>query len=199
MLMVLMSLPLTSAYPRPPNPVRLEFDEKPIIKSGLNLGETVTTLESVGVTEDFLLNLTGRSAFMYPKTEGSADLLKATLHSAFQQIGIRLPLEDSAPEIGIISASKLAKAVRSGAVRSYLPQRTKLYTIGPSLSTLPSQWLLQPIWQTGGLVTFSPTFILRSPERFGDIMRTIRASTSWAAYILPSLVEWASLSWTESA
>lgn len=197
MAMVLISMPLTSDPPPPlPNPVRPDFDESDA-KPELSSAGSTAVLDTYGLTKDFLLDLEGRSTLMYPSPEGSIDFLKATLRSAFKQIGVSPPPQDAAPEVVIIFTSKLAKAVRSMSVCEALPRRTRFYAVGPTMSLLPSQWTLRPIWQTGGLVTFSPTSILRSPEKFGDIMKTIRASPSWAAYVLPAVIEWANLSWSQ--
>lgn len=198
--MVLISLPLTSDPPPSlPNPARPDFDDEAYAKPDMELDERVALLDSVGLTRGFLLGLKGRTVSIYPAQEGTTDVLKATIKSAFQAVGAYPPTEDAAPDVIILFNAKLVKALRSQSLRSYLPRRTRIYVAGPSMSLYPSQWHLRAIWQTGALVTFSPTFILRSPERFGEIMKIIRASRSWAAYILPSVIEWASLSWAEPA
>ena len=197
--LLLVSIPLTfNVSPQLPNPVRPDLNNELNTESEFSEGETISLLDSFGVGRDFLLGLEGKVAIMYPRAEGSVDYLNATLSSAFIQIGVA-PLSKGHPDTFVIFNAKLANCLRSTRLRDLLSRRTKLYTVGPTMSTLPSQWSLRLVWQTGGLVTFSPTFILRSPERFGEIMKLIRASDTWAAYVLPSVIEWASLSLAQPA
>ncbi|CAD6588444.1 MAG: hypothetical protein TREMPRED_005059 [Tremellales sp. Tagirdzhanova-0007] len=178
--LLLVSIPLTfNVSPQLPNPVRPDLNNELNTESEFSEGETISLLDSFGVGRDFLLGLEGKVAIMYPRAEGSVDYLNATLSSAFIQIGVA-PLSKGHPDTFVIFNAKLANCLRSTRLRDLLSRRTKLYT-------------------TGGLVTFSPTFILRSPERFGEIMKLIRASDTWAAYVLPSVIEWASLSLAQPA
>jgi hypothetical protein len=98
-----------------------------------------------------------------------------------------------------ISNHKLVSHLRSSNLRDNIPRRTTIMSVGPTLALLPSQWRARKIWVSGGLVTFSPTFILRSSEKFGEIMKMIRTSHNWAAYVIPSVIEWAEMSWAETA
>ena len=199
LILLLIAYPLSSnPPPQLPDPVRPDSaplrDIKPVVPPPTST--SMPLLETFGVTADFLAGLEGKTALIYPGHEGLTDRLHAYLHTAFREVKA-LPADS--PDILVVFNQKLTKVLRSSTVRATLPRRTRIYALGPSHDLLPSQWRLRPIWQTGGLVTFSPTFILRSPTRFTEIMKVIRMSDTWGAYVLPSVIEWANLSWKEPA
>ena len=89
--------------------------------------------------------------------------------------------------------------MRSSSVGRCVTGRTRLFSMGPDFGIPVQQWGLQEIWKTGGLVTFSPTLILRSPHQFADIMEHIRATPGWAAYVVPTTMLWCEESWALQA
>ena len=146
--------------------------------------------------------LSGCSAITYPGHERdiNTDHLLSFVEHEFKEFGV-VPPHDSQPLAHIWFANqKMAKAVRSGTLATWAMRNTKFFSVGPAFHLAPSQWRLREIWISGGLVTFSPTFILRSPEKFAEIMGMIKdAPTSWGAYIVPQVVQWIAASWQNPA
>jgi len=196
-----LALPLESGsipVPRLPNPVRPNFgetvDEKPAI-----LPSEMSVLDSYGLDYAFMSSLRNRSAVKFTGSEGPMDALHDSVIDGFKIAGV-VPVEGTNPPDNLLVANqKFANTLRSSTVRGVLSRRTAIYAFGPNLQLYPSQWTRRKIWQKGGLVTFSPTFILRSPDKFVEIMKTIRSVDSWAAYVLPSVIEWCHTSWSEPA
>lgn len=193
------ALPLGSGSittPCLPNPVRPDFSE-PLDQKPMVTPPEMSLLESYGFDHDFMSSMRNRTAIKYPGAEGPADVLDEVITQRLKTAGVQ-PTADL-PENLFVLNQKFGKALRSSTVRSVLSRRTAIYAFGPSLQLHPNQWKRQRIWQRGGLVTFSPTFILRSPEKFSEIMKTIRTVDTWAAYVLPSVIEWCHTSWSEPA
>ena len=199
-------LPLGSGSknaPRLPNPVRPNLGEPalydPVDQKPNVLPQTTSLLDSYGLAHDFLATLRNRTVYKYPGSEGPIDVLHDSVVEGFKMAGVRAIEGADLPENMLVTNQKFTKTLRSSTVRAILSRRTPIYAFGPSLQLYPEQWTRQKIWQTGGLVTFSPTFILRSPDKFAEIMTTIRTVDTWAAYMLPSVIEWCHGSWSEPA
>lgn len=179
-----------------PNPVRPNFEDE--IKPAPADHTPRETLEAYGMSKHVLEGLSNRPAqyrFSHDR-KTPLGVLQHKVHTGFKAYGV-LPAHENKSDAIIIENARAFSSIRSTTVTSVLPRRTAIMTIGPTLSLLPRQWHLRTIWQTGGLVTFSPTFILRSPEKFAEIVKLIRSAPNWAAYIVPAVLEWASMSWDE--
>jgi hypothetical protein len=131
-----------------------------------------------------------------PTSDGPTDALHDSVIAAFKKHGARAA-NVQGTEVILVANHKRAKMLRSYFAREAITRRIAFYAFGPDLNLFPSQWTATRIWHSGGVVTFSPTFILRSPEKFAQIMDMIRPAPNWAAYIVPSVVEWCDRSWTE--
>ncbi|ORX39150.1 hypothetical protein BD324DRAFT_313400 [Kockovaella imperatae] len=191
-----LQIPLTSvAPPELPNPVRANMimDTKPVLPAVLH---PASLLASYGISDEFLGQYRNRTVLKYPGGESRRDLVDSQLVAAFKRCDISGIKPNTLPSFVILLNQKFGKTIRSGSLRDAVPRETDLYVVGPSLSLYPSQYGLRRVWQTGGLITFSPTFILHSPEKFAAIMSLIRISGTWAAYVLPSIIEWCQQSWT---
>lgn len=198
---LLVALPLDSdPLPLMPNPVRPILTLSSPIKRAEPLEGPLSLLDAYGISTDFLSSLRSKIAiFRYSHPVGPLDRLYSAVIDGFKVTGVKglAPTNTVPPHFLILSNARLGGAIRSGTLREAVQRRTSVMVLGPSLSLLPCQWRLRPVWKSGGLVTFSPTFILRSPDRFVEIMKTIRVSPNWAAYIIPGIVEWAEASWKE--
>jgi hypothetical protein len=205
MAVFLVALPLTGLTPLLPNPAQpfsvSDLNRKPEIAQGL----ACSLLDSYGVTAGLLASMRGRKCnARNPIPAGSrvwspiSDLYRL-FTEALKMNGVQPLIGGDMPDFLIVWNSNLANAMTSSTTAAVLPRRTVIMSIGPALDLPPSQWALQRIWEKGGLVTFSPTFILRSPDKFADIMKMIRCSEHWGAYIIPAVIEWASVSWREIA
>ncbi|KLT45233.1 hypothetical protein CC85DRAFT_290426 [Cutaneotrichosporon oleaginosum] len=90
------------------------------------------------------------------------------------------------PETVLVLNGFFQSATMSRLFRRTLTKKTQYMSIGADLNSLISRWALRPIWKTGGLVTFSPTFFLFQHDRLNDIMKVVRSAPNWAAYIVPT-------------
>lgn len=194
--LVVVRLPLTSDPPPSlPNPVRpdlSDIDIKP--RSDMNLDQ-VHVLASYGLFPRYFATLTGRPAVSYPVRENDCDAFDIQLVREFQNQGV-LPYDPQVrPDYILFKNGHMGRAIRSSTTRHTVNRRTQFSTVGPALHLAPSQWGLTEIWKTGGLVTFSPTFILRNPDKFSGIMTNIRTAPNWAAYVIPEVVQWLETSW----
>lgn len=196
MALLVIALPLDSNLPPTlPNPVRPDMSSEDVKPKTEMAIDSMHILASYGLTPQFCASLSGRPAIAYPGKEGQHELLHQYIEHEFTNQGV-LPYNDKVlPECVIIKNDKMARAVRSSFLSNTVNRRTQYFAIGPSLHLAPSQWTLTEIWKTGGLVTFSPTFILRNPEKFGEIMGNIRMAPNWAAYVIPEVVQWVDNSW----
>jgi hypothetical protein len=201
---LLVALPLNGPLPLLPNPIRPDHIFDMEVKPHISVAKTL--IDSYGVTPEFLSNSSGRSCQLRPFPTSGKRLDPPTSLQALHDLFIAalkaynvLPNDDGNPELYIVWNANFSVVLSSGTVARQLPRRTVIMTIGPALQLHPNQWTLRPIWTTGGLVTFTPTFILRSPEKFTEIMKMIRCSDNWGAYVIPAVITWASTSWTEPA
>lgn len=195
--LIVLALPLTSGPPPTlPNPVRpdtmvmTDFKPKMDMISGPD-----HILATYGLSPQYFSALTGRRAITYPSCENECDALHRRIDKEFLLQNV-LPHDDRAtPEHVLFKNNKMARAVKSSTVKSTANRRTQYFAVGPAMHLAPSQWGLTEIWKTGGLVTFSPTMILRHPDKFHEIMNNIRVAPNWAAYVIPEVVQWVAASW----
>jgi hypothetical protein len=188
----LVEMPLVSTQPTPklPNPLRPLEAPLPSPEPHTAREETLSILETYGITPDFLGGLRGKVVAKYPPFDSPIDYCRNTLVSALKTSGSVAGPEGATKDVLILMNHKFAKSVRHAILRAAVSAHTELYTVGPSLRLPPSEWRLKRIWARGGIVTFSPTFILQSPSEFEGIMATLRTSDSWFAYVTPSTAEW---------
>jgi len=196
LLALLLSLPLDSASPPlPPNPVR------PAETSGLPLRRAITRgpidpIASYGVSADRLAEYRDRMIDFIPAAAGVelSDLL-STVRDEAVVAGVSIARECDKPDVIYIENGRLDAAVSALSERDAWSAKASIVALGPSLNLLPSQWRETQVWKAGALVTFSPSFILSSPNDFHTAMRSIRNTPSCAAYILPAVIEWFNVSW----
>ena len=187
-----LALPLTSVpTPRLPNPVRPSAELLPA-PTPPSFPLNVPALQSYGIDHAFLSTLSGQRVMKYPGEDGPTDQLHATLVSSLKQHNA---IPASEVDTLLVMNHRFMRSLKSSSIKANITRRTAFYAFGPSLQLYPSQWNLTRIWQKGGLVTFSPTFILRNPDTFNDIMEMIRSVDTWAAYVIPGVVEWCKDSW----
>ena len=199
--LVLLALPVgvSSMAPRLPSPVKPLIDPTPPNPIVPFISTPATLLDSFGISQDFLGGLRGKPILKLPGPEGATDALHTALVSGFRENGA-LPSSNGMADVVVIGNAKLLRSLAKVELKNALLRRgTQVYAVGPSLALHPKQWTLRPIWQSGALVTFSPTLVLRSPAKFVEIMSMVRSSESWGAYVLPSVVEWVVGSWQEKA
>lgn len=192
-----LALPLTSAPPPDlPNPVRPDALIMTNLKPNIDMISGPDHMfASYGLSPQYFAALTGRRAIIYPPVENECDSLHRRIDKEFSFQNV-LPHDDRAtPEHVLFKSNKMSRAVKSSTIRSTANRRTQYFAVGPAMHLAPSQWGLTEIWKTGGLVTFSPTMILRHPQKFNDIMNIIRMAPNWAAYIIPEVVQWVEASW----
>jgi hypothetical protein len=199
MALLVISLALTSERPPTlPNPLRPNFTViQPEIKVPVDANGQATLLESYGFTESYLNGFAHKAVQKYPESDGHFDLLYNSIMKQFKAKDVR-PIEPNKhPDQIVFANARLGRSVRSSTLRAACIRRTKFHLAGPSLQLPPSLWTAREVWSTGGLVTFSPTFILRKPDKFAEIMQMIACTTNWAAYITPQVMLWAEASWRE--
>jgi hypothetical protein len=195
MALLVLAIPLdTVPPPSLPNPVRpdLDADED---KKPSTLTYPTHCFASYGLTPEYFHSLRRTRSVRYPGQEGHYDVLHHLIEHEFSVNEVIPHDEYHVPENVLIMNNKFTRAVKSSTLDKTINRRTKYFAAGPALHLLPSQWKLREIWTTGGLVTFSPTFVLRSPEKVAEIMSMIRIAPNWAAYVTPQLVQWVHASW----
>ncbi|OCF39558.1 hypothetical protein I317_06620 [Kwoniella heveanensis CBS 569] len=67
--------------------------------------------------------------------------------------------------------------------------------VSASDTPLAHNLTLKPVDTTGGLVSFSPTLILRYPSRLNRMRKLILGNPDWGAYVLPAVVKFLNDSW----
>lgn len=196
MALLVLSIPLDSNPPPTlPNPVQPDVDVKDEKPRSIKTAYPVHILASYDLTPEFFYNLKGTRTIQYPGQLGHYDILSEFIAHEYQEQGV-VGHSDQHPSDNVVFAnSKYTRSVKSATLQATVGRRTRFYAAGPALHLLPSQWGLTEIWSTGGLVTFSPTFVLRSPAKFAEIMKMIRVAPNWAAYVTPQLVQWVHTSW----
>ncbi|WVW79501.1 hypothetical protein I302_101470 [Kwoniella bestiolae CBS 10118] len=73
------------------------------------------------------------------------------------------------------------------------PATTPIQTVKDSV---PVNFSLNAIDGDGGLVTFSPQLILRSPGTFINVMKFCMTHPHWAAYLTPAAMEFINIGWS---
>ncbi|WWD21222.1 hypothetical protein CI109_105706 [Kwoniella shandongensis] len=114
------------------------------------------------------------------------------------QIGIASPPMPSAPVIPqSLPRDPRLRLQQTSASASPTNANAALPTPTSATTPLPSHLatISKPVESQGGLVTFSPSLILRNPEALAQIMTVIQSSNSWGAYVIPSVIELAGKSW----
>lgn len=159
----------------------------------------VSIMESYGLADDSPIPLRDRSVLIYPGRDGPLDTLYAAVTTFCTEHGLRGAGDGRPAEVALFNSGKMSRVVRSTSIRQNLARRARFVGFGPKLDLYPNQWRATEVWQRGGLVTFSPTFILRSPERFAAITKIIRAADTWAAYVVPEVLKWCDDSWKQPA
>jgi len=194
--LLVLAIPLDT-FPPPmiPNPVRPDID----VEEDKKVPNTVVTpthlFASYGLSPEYFRSLRQTRAVRYPGQEGHYDVLHFLVEHEFSVNDVIPYDEFHAPENVLFMNNKFNRAVKSSTLDKTVNRRTRYFSTGSALHLLPSQWKLREIWSTGGLVTFSPTFILRSPEKVAEIMSMIRIAPNWAAYVTPQVVQWVNASW----
>lgn len=196
----LVSLPLNSATPNPlPNPITASWTtaaepSASVSTLTMSTGEVSATY---GVNEDLLQTWARRIVSVLSPLNRPYDILQIELWTRLIKNKCVLGENKDIPDVVLIANSNVDYRWRiapSKITRS-LRRQTKFYTYGPSLRLPPCFWGMRPVWQTGGLVTFSPMFILQCPDKFDQAMEMIRTSPNWAAYIVPSALEYMERTW----
>ncbi|KAL7421226.1 hypothetical protein Q5752_004111 [Cryptotrichosporon argae] len=177
------------------DPGRPNLSVKQLMQTALDITPD-SVLSSYAIPPKFFEGLRGKTAVLLP--EGS-DELYAAIIAAFKSYDVVPYAPGSVPNAVVIMNSYIPQAVRKSLVRPNFQRRTRFYSLGADLRLLPAHWTFRPIWTTGGLVTFSPTFILRSPDKLAEVMDLLRPVPNWGTYIIPSVVEWAEASWENHA
>lgn len=165
------------------------------------LADPLPLLTAYGVTP-YLAQYAGKNVRYCPDgPERHSDIMEA-VREGFQNAKAKSfsgPADLLVAENTWLAIAKIPKT-KSGT----LPSNMKVLAVGPSLSLLPHQWQARPLWEFGGLVTFSPTLILQHPKMFQDIMDGINlyrdkrigdTHRGWAAYLAPPAVEFIDDSW----
>jgi hypothetical protein len=194
--LLVLAIPLDT-FPAPilPNPVQPDlYIEEDQTKPNTSITQT-HLFASYGLTPEYFRSLRQTRAIRYPGQEGHYDVLYHLIEHEFS-VNEVIPNDLShAPENVLFMNHKFTRAVKSSTLTQSVNRRTRYFSAGPALHLLPSQWNLREIWATGGLVTFSPTFVLRHPEKVAEIMSMVRIAPNWAAYVTPQLVQWVNASW----
>lgn len=194
--LLVMALPLDS-YPPPmlPNPVRPDLHIEEDKMKPNTFSNPMHLFASYGLTPESFRSLHHTRAVKYPGLQGHYDVMHYWIEHEFSVNDVIPYDEQHAPENVWFMNNKFTRAVKSSTLDKTVNRRTRYFSAGPALHLLPSQWKLREIWTTGGLFTFSPTFVLRHPEKVAEIMSMVRIAPNWAAYIIPQVVKWANASW----
>lgn len=195
---IIISAPLVGRpIPQLPNPVQPDFvtgeraldspDPPPI--SGAR-----TVAESYGFNQVAERNLSGKTVIILPKDASMTSVYAQVVNQCVKS-GVHAPPKNGEPKVLVIFNGYWLAVAQSGTLQRSLDRPVRFYAMGPDLQSPISSWTCKPIWETGGLVTFSPTFILRQPTKFQEIMEMIRETPNWAAYITPSSILWFEQSW----
>lgn len=199
---VLIEVPYeANPLPQLPNPVRPDFafeDLQSLRVPPVHVPSALNVPDSYCFPQLAESKLRGRTMHILPKvaneTAFHSDLVKQC-----KAIGVQAPQPGQDPEFVMVVDGMWTATVRTANFQRLIERRTKFYSLGPDLESPVASWTCQPIWQTGGLITFSPTLILRQPEKFLQIMASIRNTPNWAAYIAPTTVLWIEDSWEIAA
>jgi hypothetical protein len=159
-------------------------------------------IDTYGLSLDTLAEYKSKVVHFISAQEGvELDSLLSTIREGVEleeRLGSEVAKSTTAGEIAdtiFMENGRLTAAVRALNKANAWRTNSVIMTVGPTLSLLPSQWKARPIWARGALVTFSPTFLLSSPELVADVMRAIRPASHCTAYIIPSVIEWVNISW----
>jgi hypothetical protein len=182
---LLLSLPLDSkAPPVLTNPVDIRSEPVPVVYK--QLSGPIDLLSSYAIDHKLLAFLSEQSVQYYP--ECRSEFLDS-IRNLFETAGVLTNPEK--PEILVIERVRLPYACLP--MNGYgLSRDLAVLAVGPSLSLLPSQWKVQTMWNEDGLVTFSPSLLLRQSDAIANIVRVLasRPSANWATYVIPSVIEW---------
>lgn len=188
---IVVNIPLQGhAIPTLPNPVRPDFLTGEQADQGRPPQDPMNIAESYGFTRATVE--VGDTVMLYPPNDFG--LYPHAVEQA-KRLSLSPPKQPNGPHWMILLNNYWLKSTRSQSVATYLSRSTRIFAMGPDFDIPISQWGLREIWKKGGLVTFSPTLLLREPQRFAEIMEVIRVTPGWAAYIPPSTVLWCEESW----
>lgn len=195
---IVLSIPVDGKpVPMLPNPVHPDFVSGDAPEMPPNAPpKPMIVAESYGFDSTMANSMSGGGVAIYPSHKTK---LWTDVRDQFMKYGLEPPPQGTPPATYVVLNSRWAEATASTSVTPCLSRRTQIYGYGPDLHLPAPQWRMKEMWKTGGLVTFSPTLILRSPDRFVEIMDIIRETPGWAAYIVPTTILWAQDSWGRSA
>lgn len=182
---VLIEVPLTPAVALPdlPNPVRPFLAKQPT--PPLPNGPAPNTVASYGFDDEAVSRMKPNAAlYVLPATYMLCNIYGEVVKQA-ERSKLKAPPPDVSPDVLLILNGAFHTVLRSGTFRRSLDRSTRYYSLGHDLMSMSPRWHLRPIWETGGLVTFSPSFLLGNFDIFTSIMKVIRTAPNWAAYIIP--------------
>lgn len=182
---VLLQVPLTPTVELPdlPNPVR-PFAKK---QATPPVSDTPAhnTVASYGFDDEAVSRMKRNAAlYVLPATYLLCNIYGEVVQQA-ERSKLQAPQRDVSPDVLLILNGAFQAVLRSGTFRRSLDRSTRYYSLGHDLMSMRPQWQLRPVWETGGLVTFSPSFLLGNFDIFTSIMKIIRTAPNWAAYIIP--------------
>lgn len=187
---LLLQVPLvpTTTVPDLPNPMR-PFSTRETSVPPLVPRDAPNSAASYGLDDEAAAQMAahGGALCILPGAQGKCALYNEVVQTAQKwQISAELKL----PKNIIVLNGAFTMTAASSAFRNTLDRPTRIYSLGHDLMSLTTRWHMRPIWERGGLVTFSPSFLLFNYDRLGPIMRIIRTDPNWAAYIHPSTMIW---------
>jgi len=193
-------MPLDSRPPPMlPNPIRPFVLLSHATDTPPSSPKPVSITDSYGLDDNSPIPLKDRYVLIYPGRDGPLDTLYAAITSFCEGHGLRAAVDGRSAEVALLNSGKMSRVVRSTSIRQNLARRARFVSFGPNMDLYPSQWRATEVWHRGGLITFSPTFILRLPERFAAIMNIVRLADTWEAYVVPEVLRWCDESWKQPA
>ncbi|KAK6906162.1 hypothetical protein I203_100146 [Kwoniella mangroviensis CBS 8507] len=123
-----------------------------------------------------------RSSAFVPRTANQNQQNANHQNQSLNGASVRSPIVDQSPTLSNITQSALPTPATTPI------QGTK--------DSAPINFPLNPIDGQGGLVTFSPQLILRSPGKFVNVMKFCMTNPHWAAYFTPAAMEFINSGWS---
>lgn len=193
-LVLVLSIPIHArSCPPLPNPIRPDFATGETVprKPSILPAQPHNLADSYGLSSDSLSKLKGSIQMLPPMKN---DLFRDTVANVMK-VNLRPPQGPEAATNILLFNSHMPQLVRSGWVAKGMEDDSRFYMAGPDLTLPADQWLLHPVWETGGVVTFSPTLILLEPAKFKMALDFIVNVKNWVAYVHPTTVVWCQESW----
>lgn len=182
---ILLKVPMvpTTTVSDLPNPVRPFATKETSVPPPVPV-DAPNTAVSYGFDDEAAAQVAARGSLcILPSSQRSSAFYMQVVQQAQT---VKIKADPHNPKTVLVLNGTFSSATATDTFRNTFDRPTRYYSLGHDLMSLTTRWQMRPIWETGALVTFSPSFLLLNSERLGDIMKVIRTEPLWAAYIIPS-------------